>query len=260
MSAQDHTVFLMYHELKLAERALCDDDPGYVRYVVEESAFRTQMSRVAERAMRGVSVSEWVDAPIAAQARVVITFDDGCETDLIAALPILRQHGFGATCYLTVDFLGRPGFLSHAQACELAGSGIEIGCHSMTHAFLSDLDDAGLRREMVDAKDRLEQLCGVPIRSFSCPGGRHDDRVLPLARAAGYDSVTTSKATRNSSDRPSGLLGRVAVMHDTSLSQFDATLSARDVDSRQARDTLLGLAKSLLGNTLYQRIRGTLLR
>jgi len=109
MGARDHTVFLMYHELQRPGRPLCSADPGYVRYVVEETEFRAQLSRMAERGMRGVSVSDWIDHPISAQQRVVLTFDDGCETDLIAAAPILREYGFGATCYLTVDFLERPG-------------------------------------------------------------------------------------------------------------------------------------------------------
>jgi len=259
MGARDHTVFLMYHELQRPGRPLCSADPGYVRYVVEETEFRAQLSRMAERGMRGVSVSDWIDHPISAQQRVVLTFDDGCETDLIAAAPILREYGFGATCYLTVDFLERPGFLSHAQARELAETGIEIGCHSMTHAFLSDIDDAALRREVVEAKDRLEQICGTSVRSFSCPGGRYDARVLPLARQAGYDSVTTSDATRNSSDRPAGLLGRMAIMQHTSMSEFDATLSARDLDAKRTKEALLRVAKSILGNTLYERVRARLL-
>ena len=42
---------------------------------------------------------------------VCITFDDGCETDLIAAAPVLRESGFSATFYLTAGFLGTPGYL-----------------------------------------------------------------------------------------------------------------------------------------------------
>ena len=58
MGASDHTVFLMYHELQRAGRPLCSDDPGYVRYVVDERVFRSQMDHVAESGMRGVGVSE----------------------------------------------------------------------------------------------------------------------------------------------------------------------------------------------------------
>ncbi|MEO8333651.1 MAG: polysaccharide deacetylase family protein [bacterium] len=259
MGAPDHTVFLMYHELHRPGRPLASEEQGYVRYVIEEAEFRAQMIHVAEHGMRGVSVSDWIDHPLSAEQTVVLTFDDGCETDLIAAAPILAECGFGATCYLTVDFLGKRGYLSHAQVRELAATGLEIGSHSMSHAFLSDIDDAALRREVVEAKDRLEQISGARVRSFSCPGGRYDARVLPLARQAGYDSVTTSDATRNSSERPAGLLGRMAILQHPDMRSFDATLSAKDLHAKRTRETVLRVAKSILGNTLYERVRARLL-
>lgn len=250
----------MYHELERAGRPLCSTDPGYVRYVVAEPTFREQMKRVAELGMHGTSVSQWIDQPVSTRRRVVITFDDGCETDLIAAAPILRDHGFGATCYLTVEFLERPGFLSHAQVRELAATGMEIGSHSMSHAFLSDIDDAALRREVAGSKQRLEQIAGTRIRSFSAPGGRHDERLLPLARDAGYDSVTTSMAAQNWNARPAELLGRTAIMQDTDMAEFDAALSGDDLTARQTRERVLGAAKSLLGNGNYERLRAVFLR
>jgi hypothetical protein len=36
------------------------------------------------------------------------------------------------------------------------------------------------------------------------------------------------------------------------MSDFDATLSARDLDAKRTRETLLRVAKSILGNTLYE--------
>ena len=250
----------MYHELERAGRPLCSTDPGYVRYVVREDDFRAQMDAIAASGKRGVGVSQWLDAPAASAADcVVITFDDGCETDLVAAAPILRTHGFGATCYLTVDFLDRPGFLSRAQVRELAGTGIEVGCHSMSHAYLSDLDDAALHREIAESKRELELLSGVAIRSFSCPGGRYDDRVLPMAREAGYDSVSTSRAVWNDHRRPAGLLGRIAIMQGTDMEGFSTALSGRDIGARRLRNSALGAAKAVLGNTLYERLRVALL-
>lgn len=260
MKKLDHTPFLMYHELGRAGRPLCSTDPGYVRYVVGESVFEQHVAHIASLGMRGVSATQWIAQPVSTTPRVVITFDDGCETDLIAAAPILVQRGFGATFYLTVDFLARPGFLTHAQVRELAATGLEIGCHSMSHAYLSDLDNVALHREVVDSKQRLEEIAGVRVRSFSAPGGRYDARLLPLAREAGYDSIATSKAMQNASARPAGLLGRTAITFETTMSQLDATLDGRDLGARQSRDRMLGAAKKVLGNHLYERLRSALLR
>jgi len=260
MAARTPATFLMYHEIELAGRALADPDPGYVRYCVPLDRFRAQLSLIASRGWRGSSVSEWVDDAAGATPRVVITFDDGCETDLITAVPLLRGHGFNATCYLTVDFLGRRGFLTRAQARELAAAGIDVGCHSMSHAFLSDIGDAALRREVVDAKHMLEDICGTRVRSFSCPGGRYDARLLPLARGAGYDSVTTSRVTQNEHASADALLGRVAVMRDTNLDRFEAMIAGEGFRSQQMRERALGFAKTMLGNALYQKLRSGFLK
>ncbi|MEO8621553.1 MAG: polysaccharide deacetylase family protein [bacterium] len=259
-AALKSTAFLMYHELERAGRPLCSNEPGYVRYVVREDDFRAQMDHVVASGKRGVSVSAWLDADDASAKRsVVLTFDDGCETDLIFAAPLLEERGFGATCYLTVDFLDRRGYLTRAQVRELAGTGIEVGCHSMSHAYLSDLDDVALHREIVQSKQELESISGVRVRSFSCPGGRYDDRVLPVARAAGYDSVTTSKSVWNVHALPADLLGRIVILQDTSMERFVATLSGRDIGARKLRDSALTAAKAILGNSLYEKLRKTVL-
>lgn len=254
------TTFLMYHEVELPGRALADADPGYVRYCVTLAGFRKQLEIITSAGLRGLSVSQWIDDAVSGAPSVVLTFDDGCETDLITAMPLLHAHGFGATCYLTVDFLGRRGFLSRTQARELAEAGIDVGCHSMSHAFLSDISDEALHREVVLAKDALEQICGTRVRSFSCPGGRYDERLAPLAAGAGYDSVTTSRVTQNHRAQPERLLGRVAVMRATSDTEFAAMLAGQGFGAQQRREKLLAAAKAVLGNTLYQKLRAGLLR
>ena len=52
---------------------------------------------------------------------VVITFDDGCETDLLMAGPLLHEHGMGATFYVTTGFVGKKGYLTVQQLRELHG-------------------------------------------------------------------------------------------------------------------------------------------
>src|ERR1700688_4992941 len=155
-------VFLMYHELELAGRKLCQSDPGYVRYILPVEAFREQMDSLKKSGWGGLNVTGALRYP--AGRNVCITFDDGCETDLIAAAPVLREFGFNATFYLTAGFLGTPGFLNATQVRELDAQGFQIGCHSMTHPYLSDLDEPALRREIMDAKTQIEQIVGHPIK------------------------------------------------------------------------------------------------
>jgi peptidoglycan/xylan/chitin deacetylase (PgdA/CDA1 family) len=251
------TVFLMYHELEVPGRALCQAEAGYARYAVSEHEFRGQMHSLKENGRQGVSVSEALE--FSGEGSVAITFDDGSETDLLVAAPILREVGFNATFYVTTGWVGRAGWLSTAQLQELANLGLEIGCHSMTHAYLTDLDDTGLERETAEAKSRLEQIIGNAVTHFSCPGGRYDNRVAEAARAAGYQTVATSRIHANSPTTHKFALGRVAILRDLSVSSFAGICSGKALPRLRAQSNLRHAARSLLGNSRYDRVRSMLL-
>src|SRR5215472_15508 len=116
-------VYLMYHELEVPGHILCQSQPGYVRYVLRKEEFETQMALLNEHGFRGRNVSEDRSGNYSG-SDIVITFDDGCETDLTVAAPILLSRGFNATFYLAAGFVGRRGYLSPAQALELARMGL----------------------------------------------------------------------------------------------------------------------------------------
>jgi peptidoglycan/xylan/chitin deacetylase (PgdA/CDA1 family) len=206
---------------------------------------------------RGLSVSEALRYP--QKPSVAITFDDGCETDLIAAAPVLREYGFRATFYLTSGFLGTPGYLSADQVRALHALGFEIGCHSMTHPYLSDLPNAQLKREIVDAKLQIEQIVGHVIEHFSCPGGRYDRRTLEMARRAGFRTVANSRCHANSADTGLYELGRVAMLRDLPLGEFGATCQGRGLWKKQLQDWTLHGVRRALGNDVYDQVRAALL-
>ena len=255
--AMPSITYLMYHELEIPGRRLCNSDPGYERYVLLEREFREQMEFLKAKGCQGLSVGQALAFPRG--SNICITFDDGSETDLLAAALILHHNGFGATFYITTGWLGKPGHLSASQLKELSGQGFEIGCHSMTHAMLSDLDEAGLQREIADAKSQLEQITGKPVEHFSCPGGRYDDRVVRVARAAGYRSVATSRIHANSPDTDVFALGRVAILRGMSAKDFAAICSGDALRRLRTQGKLRDAAKQLLGNSFYDRVREVLL-
>ncbi|MGA8220583.1 MAG: polysaccharide deacetylase family protein [Candidatus Acidiferrales bacterium] len=250
-------VFLMYHELELPARTLCHSEPGYVRYILSVEAFRSQMEWLVQNGWRGLSVGEALSYP--AGRSVAITFDDGSETDVIAVAPLLKENGLNATFYVTAGFVGNSGYMSSAQVRELHALGFEIGCHSMTHAYLDDLDQAALRREIIDAGKKLEDIVGAKIEHFSCPGGRYNDRTPHLVREAGYRSMATSGVHVNSSATNPYCLGRVAILRDTSVDAFGRFCSADGLWQMRLGETVRGAAKRAMGNTVYDRFRGFLL-
>jgi len=251
------TVFLMYHEIELPNRKFCQSEPGYVRYVISIDEFRAQMSAIRESGLGGVSLSEALSFSSPA---VALTIDDGCETDLLAIAPVLKQFGYGATFYITAGLLGKPGYMSTSQLRELSTLDFEIGSHSMTHPYLSDLDEAGLHREIVGSKVMLEDIIGKPVEHFSCPGGRYDSRALTVAKKAGYRSVANSNPRANSPSTDRFALGRVAITRDLGTAAFQKLCRGQMLWMLGLRVGLRDSAKRLLGNTAYDRVRSALLK
>ena len=256
-------VFLMYHELGLSGRPVCQTVAGYSRYVVEEAHFRSQIRWLQAAGWRGMSVSEALASGSPSskeQQTVAVTFDDGCESDLTAAAPILKEGGCNATFYVTVGFIGQSGYMNPEQVRELSALGFDVGCHSMTHAYLTDLDDRGLRREISQAKTQLEQILGKQIEHFSCPGGRYNARVMQAVRDAGYRSLANSRVHGNARTTDPFALGRVAILRETGLPAFRGVCRGEGFWKMQLRDGLRNAAKQVLGNSLYDRSRALLLR
>jgi peptidoglycan/xylan/chitin deacetylase (PgdA/CDA1 family) len=255
--ADSRIVFLMYHELELAGRKLCQSEPGYVRYILPVDTFRTQMAWMKKAGWRGLNVGDALRYP--AEPSVCITFDDGCETDLIAAAPVLREFGFSATFYLTAGFLGTPGYLNASQVRALDAQGFQIGCHSMTHPYLSDLTEPELRREIVDAKLLIETMVGHPIEHFSCPGGRYDQRTLQVARQAGFATVANSQFCMNSSATSLYELGRVAMLRDLTIEEFSDTCQGGGLWKKRLQHQARRSVQRVFGNHAYDYLRAVLL-
>ncbi len=251
-------VYLMYHEIELPGRSICQDEPGYQRYVVRNADFEAQMRWLKSEGWHGQCVSEALANP--RLPGVVITFDDGCETDLLTAAPLLRELGYGATFYITVGFLGRPGFLARPQLRELSELGFEIGSHSMTHAYLPDLAPEQLVREISDSRKELSQITGKSIDHFSCPGGRWNSGVIAAAKQAGYRSVASSRAVANRAAGPQTVtLGRLAVMREIPLEDFRRLARGHGLWKIRLADSARSAIKHALGNSAYDRLRARLL-
>jgi peptidoglycan/xylan/chitin deacetylase (PgdA/CDA1 family) len=254
------TVFLMYHELELENRRLCNQEAGYTRYVLAESDFRKQMLRMNELGFTGLSLSEALLASSSQQKGIVITFDDGCETDLLAAAPTLKELQFNATFYVVAGFIGKTGYLSAKQLCELSDLGFEIGSHSMTHRYLSELPEDDLKFEISASKELLEQIISKKVHHFSCPGGRWSKLAAEIAKDSGYETMSTSNIGINGADSDNFSLSRICIMRDTPLVEFEQTCRAEAIKIKLLRQAAFSTAKSLLGNTLYEKLRNKLLR
>lgn len=247
----------MYHEIARAGAALCRPEHGYARYAVAEEEFRAHLEWIAARGMRGVPVGAFLEGATASQ--VVLTFDDGSETDLTVAAPLLERVGFGATFYVSAAQVGRRGYLSVPQLRELTASGFEVGSHGATHRYLDDLSPSDLRAEVVGSRDRLEQWLGTRVQHFSCPGGRYDARARALVRESGYRSMATSRLGLNPAGGDPYALRREPILRGIQGARFFALLDGSSAGIRQTAAYLRETVRWVVGNAAYDGLRARLL-
>jgi peptidoglycan/xylan/chitin deacetylase (PgdA/CDA1 family) len=127
-------------------------------------------------------------------AVVTTSWDDGHPLDVRAA-ELLASYGLRGTFYVPVTYSEYPR-LDNQQILALRRLGMEVGSHTMTHAELTRLDDAALRRELVDSKHYLEDLLGEPVPAFCYPRGHFNRRLCALVAEAGYQLGRTTVAFR----------------------------------------------------------------
>jgi peptidoglycan/xylan/chitin deacetylase (PgdA/CDA1 family) len=129
---------------------------------------------------------------VAGRSDVRLTVDDGNESDVRIALPLLVERGLRAEFFVPAGLLGRPGRLTADGVRELARAGMTIGSHGWGHRDWRRLAPGQGREEFTEANQVLEPLAGRPVTAASIPFGSYDRHVLRQLREAGYARVYSS--------------------------------------------------------------------
>lgn len=180
------------------------------------------------------------------QGKVVgITFDDGYCNNLEHAAPVLRTHGFSATCYAISGLLGRSNewdadngvppspLMTSAQLREWVAAGLEVGAHTRHHVRLPELDAVQSLDEIVGCKTELEQLLGVGVQHFCYPYGQYGETHVRQVAQAGYLSATTTQRGRCTVGDAGLQLPRVPVLRRTGRPLLWWKLVSRYEDRRR---------------------------
>ena len=176
-----------------------EDDPNMLSTSPER--FEAQMLYLKRHNLRGVSMRELHRAANEGGGKglVGLTFDDGYEDFLSAAVPVLERMGFTATVFVVVDMLGLENDWEHAclprprlklldagGVREVSERGMEVGSHSLTHARLSGAEPESLDKEVGDSRRVLGEVLGEAVEGFCYPYGSLDAAAVRAARRAGY--------------------------------------------------------------------------
>ena len=108
---------------------------------------------------------------------VAMTFDDGPHpSHTPRLLDMLRERNIKATFYV----IGNNAKRYPAIMQRMIREGHEVGNHTMSHAYLTKLSDAGIRRELKTAHDAIYSITGVHPRTIRPPYGAVNTRIKNL--------------------------------------------------------------------------------
>jgi peptidoglycan/xylan/chitin deacetylase (PgdA/CDA1 family) len=253
---------LMYHALEDRDHPSGITDEGERVYVLGVGQFEAQMGFLQEQGFHTCFLDDIQAADSAKGPRVILTFDDGRESDAGLVLPILKRFGFKACFFITTSKIGEPGYLSRGQVKSLADAGMLIGSHGVTHAYLEDLNDEAVRFEMAESRRMLAEVTGTRVDCFSVPGGRIRPHQCDIAAEVGYRAVFTSRLGALESGRPIFSVPRIALKRGHTLDDFRkiATLDSVYMLKGRLMKAALDLGKKAMGNRGYDMLRGWVLR
>lgn len=177
-------------------------DPANLRCAPDR--FRTHVEILLEAGFEIVTVAELADRAGAAEpppGLAALSFDDGMEDNHSVLLPILREHRIPATVYVVSGLIGKPNpwlaaesgarMMTPDELRELAGVGVELGAHTVSHPDLSLLDRAACLKEMVESRATIEEVSGARVRTFAYPFCRYSPEAVAAAREAGFAAAVT---------------------------------------------------------------------
>ena len=223
---------------------------------VTPSLFRDHLDALEAVGARTVTIAELaalLRSGSVPQRVVALTFDDGFAELAQHAFPLLQEREMRATVFAVAGWLGgtsdwpsqagaaRPRRLLSADMLRpLDPSEIEVGAHGFDHAPLVNASEQLARRELVHAREVLEDTLERKVGSFAYPYGAAPSATAQALVRVTYDAACTT--------RP----GRVGTNSDL--------LALPRVDAHYLRDPKLLAAAADGGLSAYLRARRTAAR
>jgi peptidoglycan/xylan/chitin deacetylase (PgdA/CDA1 family) len=183
---------LMYHVI-----AAPPSGAPFPGLYVSPQEFAAQMQALKGAGWHAVTLdqlrSHWTSGtPLGPGKPIVLTFDNGYQSQYTNALPVLQRLGWVAD--ENIQLSGLPpsqGGLGQEQIRGLVAAGWELDTQGFSHADLIKLGPEALHYEVTVARGVLQRRYHVPVNWFCYPSGHYDPAVVEEVRAAGYVGSTT---------------------------------------------------------------------
>ena len=154
---------------------------------------------------------------------IAVTFDDGFQSVMQNALPILHKMNIPATIFVPTGCLGKkPEWIkdsTHAYSNEIVmteeqlqsiSSGlIDIESHTVTHTHLDNIEEATIKSELNESKTYLETILKKKVKFLSVPYATFNEGFTHLFKQAGYERVFLNIPTFPATKTDLYVMGRI---------------------------------------------------
>lgn len=182
---------IMYHDILPKKQVFFDVTP---------SEFEQHLQLIQKQGLTPISYDQLVihlrtGLPLP-EKPIMLTFDDGYGGHYEYVYPLLKKYGYPGVFSIYTSKVGINSGRTHVsweQLREMAADPlVTIASHTVTHPDdLRKLSDDQLQTEVEESKRILESKLGIPIRYFTYPAGKYDERVVELIKKAGYQAALT---------------------------------------------------------------------
>lgn len=200
---------------------------------VSRGELQAQVGALAKAGFHAVTMDQvlahWRNGAKLPAKPIVLSFDNGYQSQYTNALPVLRSVGWVGV--ENIQLTGLPpsqGGMSEAQVRGLVAAGWELDTQGISHADLITLGPTALREQVVLSREELQRRYHVPVNWFCYPSGHYNPTVIAEVKAAGYVGSTTVVPGWASPGDDPYRLPRLRVLNGTSPSALLAQIAATE--------------------------------
>ncbi len=156
---------------------------------------------------------------------VMLTFDDGYDDNYSELFPLLKKYNAKATVFVITELMGTEHYLTQEQIKEMSDSGlVSIQSHTVSHPFLSDLDEQELKEELTTSQRILTRITQKQPFVLCYPTGKYSSLSLEKTKESYQYGLLMNGGMYNTSAHSPYLIPRYYISRTTSLDAFISKL------------------------------------
>ena len=241
---------LMYHAISKAKESN--------KYTLEEKDFQSHIEFLYTNNYKCILVDEYYQSLLnpllkISEKSVVITFDDGHESNYTIALPLLKKYNFKATFFITTDWIGKLGYMKPEHLRVLKAEGMSVQSHAKTHLFLDEMSFNEIQMELAESKKNLENILREKVSFLSFPGGRYNSNVIKCAKELGYLVFFSSLPFSIKRFGDAFLIGRYGMKYSFGEINYEKLFQLKPIEKLLIKTAYYGkhFLKKVIGNNIY---------